>query len=135
MSFSALRAGFCVARWRSERGSVLRRLEGGTYLADRCRVRSAGGRGDEVDEDAEGSGDGLGELAVEGEGHVGPAALADLGGDEAAALRGLGEGAVAAGVVGFGEGGVVGVPGFEEAVAALFDPVVEVGSRDLVGDI
>jgi len=35
--------------------------------------------------------------------------------------------------VGFGEGGVVGVPGAEEAVAALFDPAVEVGGRDLVG--
>ncbi len=35
--------------------------------------------GDEVDEEAVGSGDGFGELAVEGEGAVGPAAFADAG--------------------------------------------------------
>ena len=89
--------------------------------------------GEEVDEEAEGSGDGFGELAVEGEGAVGPAAFADGGGDEAAALGELGGGYGAAGVVGLGEGGVVGVPAVEEAVAAFFDPVVEVGGGDLVG--
>ena len=36
------------------------------------------GGGEQVDEEAEGSGDGFGELAVEGEGDVGPAALADV---------------------------------------------------------
>ena len=64
-------------------------------------------------------------------------ALSEAGGDESAALGCLvsdvfGGGA---GVVGLGEGGVVRVPGVEEAVAALFDPVVEVGGRDLVGDV
>ena len=54
-------------------------------------------------------------------------AAAELGGDEAAALGEL------AGVVGFGECGVVCVPVAEEAVAALFDPVVEVGGGDGVG--
>ncbi len=89
----------------------------------------------QVDEEAEGAGDGFGELAVEGEGAVGPAAAAELDGDEAAALGGLGFDVLGggAGVVGFGQGGVVRVPGVEEAVAALFDPVVEVGGGDLVG--
>ena len=45
-----------------------------------------GGGGEEVGEEAVGSGDGFGELAVEGEGAVGPAAFADRGGEEAAAL-------------------------------------------------
>ena len=84
-------------------------------------IGSTGGC-DEVDEEAEGSGDGFGELAVEGEGAVGPATLPDLGGDEAAALGELGGGYGAAGVVRVGEGGVVGIPGGEEAVAALGDP-------------
>ena len=35
--------------------------------------------------------------------------------------------------MGLGEGEVVGVPGVEEAMAAFFDPVVEVGGGDLVG--
>ena len=91
------------------------------------------GGSEQVDEEAEGSGDGFGELAVEGEGAVGPATLADLGGDEAAALGELGGGFGAAGVVRVGEGGVVWVPAFEEAVATFFDPVVEVGWGDLVG--
>jgi hypothetical protein len=68
---------------------------------------------EEVEEEAVGAGDGFGELAVEGEGAVGPAAFAEGGGDEASALGGL------AGVVGFGEGRVVVVPGGEESVAAL----------------
>jgi len=92
-------------------------------------------RGDEVDEEAVGAGDGFGELAVEGEGAVGPAALAELDGDEAAALGELGGGFGAAGVVRVGEGCVVGVPGGEEAVAALGDPVVKVGWRDGVGHV
>ena len=91
------------------------------------------GWSDEVDEEAEGSGDGFGELAVEGEGAVGPAAFADRRRDEAAALGELGGGFGAAGVVGFGQGGVVRVEAIEEAMAALSDPVVEVGGSDLVG--
>jgi len=91
------------------------------------------GGGDEVDEEAEGSGDGFGELAVEGEGAVGPATLADRHGDEAAALGKLGGSHGAAGVVGVGEGRVLRIPGAEEAVAAFFDPTVEVGCGDLVG--
>jgi hypothetical protein len=43
-------------------------------------------RAQQVGEEAEGAGDGFGELAVESEGDVGPAAFAELGGDEAAAL-------------------------------------------------
>ena len=35
--------------------------------------------------------------------------------------------------MGLGKCGVVRVPGIQEAVTALFDPVVEVGGRDLVG--
>ena len=96
-------------------------------------LASMGGR-DEVDEEAVGSGDGFGELAVEGEGAVGPATLADRHGEEAAALGELGGGHGAARVMGLGEGEVVGVPGVEEAVAAFFDPVVEVGGGDLVGN-
>jgi len=90
-------------------------------------------RGDEVDEEAVGAGDGFGELAVEGEGAVGPAALAEADGDEATALGELGGGFGAPGIMRVGEGGVVVVPGSEEAVAALCDPVVEVGGGDLVG--
>ena len=90
--------------------------------------------GQEVDEEAEGSGDRFGELAVEVEGAVGPTALADLGGEEASALGELGGSDGASGVVGFGEGGVLRIPGTEEAVAALGDPAVEVGGGDLVGD-
>ena len=82
---------------------------------------------DEVDEEAEGAGDSFRKLAVDSIGAVGPAAFAELDGDQATAL-----GRVAR-VVGLGEGGVVRVPGAEEAVAALFDPVVEVGWSDLVG--
>src|SRR5580698_9114299 len=50
-----------------------------------------------------------------------------MGYDQAAALW------VLAGVGGFGEGGEGRVPGFEEGVAALFDPAVEVGGGDGVG--
>jgi len=95
-------------------------------------IDSAGGR-DQVNEEAEGSGDGFVEFAVESEGAVGPAALADLDRDEAAALGDLGGGFGAAGVVRVGEGGVLRIPGGEEAVAALGDPIVEVGGGDLVG--
>jgi hypothetical protein len=87
---------------------------------------SIGGR-DEVDEEAEGSGDGFGELPVKGKGAVGPAAFADRRCDQAAALRDLGGGFGAAGVVRVGEGDVVRVPAFEEAVASFFYPVIEVG--------
>ena len=92
-----------------------------------------GGGGEEVYEEAVGSGDGFGELAVEGEGAVGPAALADWGGEESATLGELRGGFGASGIVGFEQGGVVGVPGAQEAVAALLDPVVEVGGGDAVG--
>ena len=76
---------------------------------------------EEVEEEAVSAGDGFGELAVEGERDVGPSALSELSGDEAAALGGL------AGVVGFCEGDVFGIPSAEEAVAAFFDPAVKVG--------
>ena len=72
-------------------------------------------------------------MAVEGEGAVGPATLADLDGEEAAALGELGRGFGAAGIVRVGEGGVLRIPGAEEAVAALRYPVVEVGGGDGVG--
>ena len=60
---------------------------------------------EEVEEEAVRAGDGLGELAVEGVGAVSPVAFAQLGGDKSSLLRLL------AGVVGFGEGVVMGVPG------------------------
>ena len=47
--------------------------------------------------------------------------------DEAATLG------ILAWVGGFGEGGVVGIPGIEEAMAALFEPAIEVGGGDFVG--
>ena len=81
----------------------------------------------EVGHDAEGAGDSFGHLAEEGVGEIDVGALAVVGVDEASSLG------VLAFVVHLGGGFVMGVPGIEEAVAALFDPVVEVGCGDLVG--
>ena len=96
-------------------------------------VNGSMARCEQVDEEAEGSGDGFGELAVKGEGAVGPASLADRRGDQASALGELDGGLGASGVVGLGEDGVVGVEGVQEAVASFFYPAVEVGWGDLVG--
>src|ERR1017187_10296134 len=85
------------------------------------------GGADEVGEDAVSAGHTFGELAVEGEAKVNPRAATGAGDEQAAKLRLL------AVVVGFEQRGVVRVPGGHEAVAALFDPVVEVGGGDLVG--
>ena len=87
------------------------------------------GVGEEVSQKAVGSGDGFGELTVQGVGAIDPGSAA-YGSDEKAALLG-----VLVGVVGFEGGGVVGVPGGGKAVAAFFDPAVEVGGGDLVGPV
>src|ERR1700677_658465 len=72
----------------------------------------------QIGEDAVGAGNELGKLAVQGVGHVNEGSLAGMGYDEAAALR------VLAGIGGLGQGGIRGVPGVEERVAALFNPAV-----------
>ena len=67
-------------------------------------------------------------MAIESIGDIDISSLAGMSDDQAAALR------ILAGVGGFGERGVTGVPRFEEGVAALLDPAIEVGGGDLVGE-
>ena len=90
-------------------------------------MRRAGA--DDGGEDAVGSGDSGGELAVERAGTVDVDAFAVLGAEQAAVLR------VVAGVVCFGEGLIAVVSGGHEGVAALLDPLVEVGGRVLRGQV
>ncbi len=84
------------------------------------RLYSARSGAQQVGEDAIGSGDELGELTVERVRDVDVGSFALVGDEEAATLR------VLAGVGGFSEGCVAGIPGVDESVAAFLDPVVEV---------
>ena len=96
----------------------------------RCRGSACGGSSggaEEIGKQAIGAGHQLWKLPVEREGGIDIGAFAAMGDEESAALR------VLAGVGGFSEGGVALIPVIEEAVAAFFEPSVEVGRGDAVG--
>ena len=82
---------------------------------------------EEIGEQAIGARHQLRKLAVEGEGDINVGALAGMGDEESAALR------ILAGIGGFSEGGVAGVPVIEEAVAAFFEPSCKIGRGDAIG--
>jgi len=84
---------------------------------------------EQVGKEPIGSGDELRELAVEGEGEIDVGPFAGMGDEEATALG------ILAGVSGFSEGDIAGVPMVREAVAPLLDPAVEVGGGDGVGPV
>ena len=91
---------------------------------------SACGRGasaEEIGEEAISARHQLRELPVEREGDINVGSLAGMRDQQAAALG------VLAGIGGFSEGDVTGIPAVEEAVAALFEPSVEIGGGNLVG--
>ena len=94
-----------------------------------CRGSGCGLRtgAEEIGEQAIGARYQFGKLPVEREGDINIGAFAAMSDKQAAALR------VLAGIGGFSERGVAGIPVIEEAVAAFFEPTGEIGCGDSIG--